>query len=119
MHFAYPPRKTSNPRPYLPRSSRLPGLPGLRRTRFKIIALAGLAFFALIYLVTRPSSSRHGAPAQRTPSGNPPAVVVTVLDEKKYSKEYLEMVRENRVQYAEKHGMLQDLSMTERMGSAI
>jgi mannan polymerase II complex MNN11 subunit len=29
---------------------------------------------------------------------------VTVLDESKYSKAYLETVKENRIQYAEKHG---------------
>ncbi|KAK4135638.1 glycosyltransferase family 34 protein [Trichocladium antarcticum] len=103
MHFAYPPRKASNPRPYLPRTSRLPGL---RRSRLKVIALAGLAFLALVYLVARPSGGRHGAAGRRPPSGSPPAVVVTVLDEKLYSTGYLDAVRENRVQYAEKHGML-------------
>lgn len=102
MHFALPPRKTSKPPPYLPRTSRLPGL---RRTRPKLIALAGLFFFALIYLVTRTSSSSHAAPTQRAPPrGNPPVVLVTVLDESKYSKAYLETVKENRMQYAEKHG---------------
>jgi mannan polymerase II complex MNN11 subunit len=31
-------------------------------------------------------------------------VLVTVLDESKYSKAYLETVKQNRLQYAEKHG---------------
>ena len=108
MHFALPPRKTSNPAPYLPRQSRRPILPTLRRTRLKLIALAGLAFVALIYLLTRGSSrsSGHGGKPDRIPSGNPPAVLVTVLDEGKYSKGYLEMVKENRKEYAERHGML-------------
>lgn len=101
MHFALPPRKTSQPPPYLPRSTRLPGL---RRSRLKLIALAGLAFLAFIYLVTRPSSSAHHAPARRAPKGNPPVVVVTVLDYSKYSNAYLQTVKENREQYAKKHG---------------
>lgn len=102
MHFAYPPRKTSNPPPYLPRSSRLPGL---RRNRLRLLILVGLAFFAFIYLVTRPGG-RHGAPPRRPPpSGKPPVVLVTVLDETKYSRAFLETVKENRVQYAQKHGM--------------
>jgi mannan polymerase II complex MNN11 subunit len=100
MHFALPPRKTSKPPPYLPRASRLPGL---RRSRVKLIALTGLFFFAVIYLLTRPSS-KHAAPTQRAPRGTPPVVLVTVLDESKYSKAYLETVKENRLQYAEKHG---------------
>lgn len=39
------------------------------------------------------------------PSGNPPAVLVTVLDESHYNREYLEEIKENRIQYAAKHGM--------------
>ncbi|KAK4039122.1 galactosyl transferase GMA12/MNN10 family-domain-containing protein [Parachaetomium inaequale] len=101
MHFALPPRKTSQPPPYLPRASRLPGL---RRSRLKVIALAGLFFLTLIYLVSRPSRSRNAVPTPRVPKGNPPVVLVTVLDETKYSKAYLETVKENRMQYAEKHG---------------
>jgi mannan polymerase II complex MNN11 subunit len=100
MHFALPPRKTSKPPPYLPRASRLPGL---RRSRVKLIAVAGFFFLSVIYLLTRPSS-QHAAPTQRAPRGTPPVVLVTVLDESKYSKAYLETVKQNRLQYAEKHG---------------
>jgi mannan polymerase II complex MNN11 subunit len=104
MHFALPPRKTSQPPPYLPRTSRLPGL---RRSRVKLIALAGLAFLTLLYLLTRSSSSSsgHAASAKRAPRGTPPVVMVTVLDHSKYNMQYLEMVKENRIKYAEKHGM--------------
>jgi len=31
-------------------------------------------------------------------------VIVTVLDEDNYSKEYIDNVRENRMEYAKKHG---------------
>jgi mannan polymerase II complex MNN11 subunit len=102
MHFALPPRKTSQPPPYVPRASRLSGL---RRSRLKVVALAGLFFLTLLYLVTRPSGSRNAVPVPRVPKGNPPVVLVTVLDVTKYSKAYLETVKENRMQYAEKHGM--------------
>ncbi|EAQ84001.1 hypothetical protein CHGG_10405 [Chaetomium globosum CBS 148.51] len=98
MHFALPPRKTSQPPPYLPRTSRLPGL---RRSRLKLIALGGLLFLTLIYLVTR-SSGRNAS--LREPKGDPPVVLVTVLDASKYSGVYLETVKQNRLQYAQKHG---------------
>ncbi|KAL2143438.1 hypothetical protein VTI28DRAFT_10425 [Corynascus sepedonium] len=101
MHFALPPRKTSRPPPYLPRTSRLPGL---RRTRPKLIALAGLFFFTLIYLVTRSGSEWNAVSSPRVPKGNPPVVLVTVLDASKYNGAYLETVKQNRLQYAEKHG---------------
>ncbi|KAK4214447.1 hypothetical protein QBC37DRAFT_283736 [Rhypophila decipiens] len=99
MHFAYPPRKSSNPQPYLPRGSKLPAL---RKSRLKVIALGGLAFFTIIWIIIRASGSR--APTRHKPNGNPPAVIVTVLDEKKYSKGYIDTIKENRMQYAEKHG---------------
>ena len=99
MHFAYPPRKSSNPPPYL----RAAKLPGIRRSRLRVIALAGLAFLALLYLLTR-GGSRHGGGKSHTPSGNPPVVLVTVLDEAKFKKDYLDTIKENRIQYAQRHG---------------
>src|SRR5690606_9073272 len=101
MHFALPPRKTSRPPPYLPRTSRLPGL---RKTRAKLFAIAGVIFFTFIYLLTRSSSGWHAVPLPRVPKGDPPVVLVTVLDASKYNGVYLETVKQNRLQYAEKHG---------------
>lgn len=100
MHFAYPPRKSSNPPPFLPRASRLPTF---GRNRLKLIALGGLAFIIILYLFNR-GGTRHGYPTPRPPSGNPPVVILTVMDETKYPKQYLDIVKENRVAYAEKHG---------------
>ncbi|KAK4186081.1 hypothetical protein QBC35DRAFT_516476 [Podospora australis] len=100
MHFAYPPRKTSNPPPYLPRTTRLPGL---RRNRLKLVAITGLFFLAVIYLLTRPNNGSRKS-LSHTPTGKPPVVLVTVLDENKYSKAYIDTVKENRIKYAEKHG---------------
>src|SRR3569833_4214 len=105
MHFAYAPRKNSDPPPFLPRSSRFPTLT-LRRSRVKVIALAGLAFVGLLFLILRPGQkTSHPSLSQHIPSGKPPAVLVTVYDETNYPKSYLDTVRDNRRQYAEKHGM--------------
>jgi mannan polymerase II complex MNN11 subunit len=104
MHFAYPPRKSSTPPKFVPAraSSRLPTL---RRSRAKVLALAGLAFIFVLYLLTRRGSSKH-ALTRHIPSGKPPVVIVTVIDESHhYPTEYLDAVRENRRLYAEKHGM--------------
>lgn len=63
-----------------------------------------MAFFTLIWLFQRGGSSQHAPPAYHKPSGNPPVVIVTVFNEGKYGKGYLDMVKENRLKYAEKHG---------------
>jgi len=104
MHFAYPPRKSSNPPPYL-RAAKLPGFTGLRRSRLKVIGAIGFAFLVLIYILTRPG--HHRMYKSYAPTGNPPVVLVTVLDEMKYDKPYLDLIKENRIQYAEKHGTAQ------------
>lgn len=101
MHFAYPPRKSSNPPPFKPRSTQWPTL---RRRRLKLLAIAGLVFVAFLYLVSRRGGSRN-YPQEHVPSGKPPAVLVTVFDESDYGKDYLDSIRENRKLYAEKHGM--------------
>jgi mannan polymerase II complex MNN11 subunit len=42
--------------------------------------------------------------SERIPSGTPPVVVVTVLDPDGYSKDYINNIKENRMEYAKKHG---------------
>lgn len=37
-------------------------------------------------------------------SGTPPVVIVTVVDPGSYSKEYINNIKENRNEYARKHG---------------
>ncbi len=103
MHFAYPPRKSSNPPPYMRASKFNLPIPALRRGRTKLIALAGLAFITLIYLLTR-SGGRQGQYKAHKPSGKPPVVLVTVFDESKFPREYTDLIKENRRQYAAKHG---------------
>lgn len=65
----------------------------------------------LIWLLTRGGSSQYrtrggsSGMANHVPSGKPPAVIVTVLDEGRFGARYTELVKENRRLYAEKHGM--------------
>ncbi|EMR61794.1 putative glycosyltransferase family 34 protein [Eutypa lata UCREL1] len=98
MHFAYPARKNSNPPRYLPRTSRLPTI---RRRHLKSIALFGLAILALIWFLSSGGPRRHH---ERKISGKPPVVIVTVFNEKSDNVEYIKSIKENRLQYAEKHG---------------
>ncbi|KAI2611045.1 glycosyltransferase family 34 protein [Hypoxylon fragiforme] len=97
MHYAYPPRKSSNPPPYLPRSSRIPRI---RKSHLRSIALLVLAIFGLVWLFS--GRSRHAG--RRTITGKPPVVLVTVFDDKIVDSLYTKNIRENRMQYAEKHG---------------
>ncbi|KAH9908129.1 galactosyl transferase GMA12/MNN10 family-domain-containing protein [Xylariomycetidae sp. FL2044] len=97
MHYAYPPRKSSHPPPYLPRSSRIPTV---RRSHLKTIALFCLAVIALIWLFSGHSKSGGGHKI----SGKPPVVLVTVFDDKHENAAYNKNIRDNRMQYAEKHG---------------
>ncbi|CAN8103603.1 unnamed protein product [Discula destructiva] len=130
MHLPYPSprRKPSDPTPFLPaaRSSsstssstnafapirRRLAIP--RRYRQHALAIGTLFAIALVWLLTRSSSGassrssrRGGGPvgmANHVPAGTPPAVIVTVLDEKRFGAKYTELLKENRRLYAEKHG---------------
>jgi mannan polymerase II complex MNN11 subunit len=100
MHFAYPPRKNSNPPPFGRRSGNIP--PILRRLRKRTILFCFLGVVGLLYLLL---GSKSGSPyREHVPSGNPPVVVVTVSDYSEYSTSYLESIRNNREQYAKRHG---------------
>ncbi|KAJ4414290.1 putative alpha-1,6-mannosyltransferase mnn11 [Gnomoniopsis sp. IMI 355080] len=116
MHLPYPPRKSSNPAPFIPaRASSAPfsrrfALP--RRYRQHALAIGTCFMIALIWLLTRggggSSASVHRGGtlgmANHVPAGRPPAVLVTVLDEHKFGAKYMELVKENRKLYADRHG---------------
>ncbi|KAK3899480.1 sphingosine-1-phosphate lyase protein [Staphylotrichum tortipilum] len=111
MHFALPPRKTSQPPPYLPRSSTtrllLPG--ALRRGRGRLVAVVVGLVLTVVFLLSRSGGNgRNGGGSGNggwsAPSGKPPVVLVTVLDASRYGPGYLETVKRNRVEYAEMHG---------------
>jgi mannan polymerase II complex MNN11 subunit len=77
----------------------------LRRNRLKLISVVALVSITFFYFLTRPRrASRTPSPAH-TPSGDPPAVIVTVFDHKHLKPEYQELVKENRKAYADLHGM--------------
>ncbi|KYK58462.1 alpha-1,2-galactosyltransferase-like protein [Drechmeria coniospora] len=99
MHFAYPPRKNSNPPPFRPRSTRLPLW---RRSRSRTFALVLLAFIGAIYLLF--GRSKPSPYHERVPSGVPEVVLVTVIDPVSWSDEYVSGVKENREKYGQRHG---------------
>ncbi|KAK6597761.1 galactosyl transferase GMA12/MNN10 family protein [Botrytis cinerea] len=71
----------------------------LRRSRAKTIVLGACAIGVVFFILSRILGGANGVP-----SGTPPVVIVTVLDTVGYSKEYQDSVKENRIQYARKHG---------------
>ncbi|KAH7149890.1 galactosyl transferase GMA12/MNN10 family-domain-containing protein [Dactylonectria estremocensis] len=98
MQFAYPPRKSSNPPAFRPRTSNIP----LRPSRLRTILLLVLAVVGLLWLLSGP---RKETPyREHVPSGKPPVVILTVIDPTKYSDTYLKTITDNREQYAAKHG---------------
>ncbi|KAG5747521.1 hypothetical protein H9Q69_003126 [Fusarium xylarioides] len=100
MHFAYPPRKNSNPPPFKQRSSQIP--PILRRIRKRtalLLLLGAIGFIFFLFGLKGETPYR-----EHVPSGNPPVVVVTVLDNTQYNEAYLESIRHNREQYASRNG---------------
>ncbi|KAL1855801.1 putative alpha-1,6-mannosyltransferase mnn11 [Diaporthe australafricana] len=114
MHLPYPKRKSSNAQPFLPRGSN-PSRYGVgfsipRRYRSQAFAAAALVLIGLIWLLTRGGSSQNGGRSgsigmtSHVPAGKPPAVIVTVVDEKRFGARYTELVKENRKLYAAKHG---------------
>jgi hypothetical protein len=74
------------------------------------VALVGLAFLTLVFLLTRSGSGNNGGNYGGSGSGGgglkgqPAVVLVTVLDASKYGPGYLETVKRNREAYAEMHG---------------
>lgn len=99
MHFAMPPRKTSQPPPYARASRSSP----IRRKQLQFVALTGCTLLLLIYLAIR----LFGSSVERAPPGTPEVVVVTLLDEATMSDEYRARIMENRKHYADKNGMLE------------
>ncbi|KAK8198492.1 putative alpha-1,6-mannosyltransferase mnn11 [Zalaria obscura] len=97
MHFAFPPRKSSNPPPYAARSSRSPFL---RRSKAQSLALLALGAIAFIWLL---SKLFGGSSSNYIPPGTPRAVVITTIDPK-LSESYKEAIIANRRHYASRHG---------------
>jgi mannan polymerase II complex MNN11 subunit len=99
MQFAYPPRKASNPPVYAHRKSHTTWL---RRSRARTLAIGAGILFSLWFILSRLTGG-----SQHVQVGEPTeAVVVTVLQPGLYSEEYIENIRQNRIQYARRRGKL-------------
>ncbi len=99
MHFALPPRKTSQPPPYA-RASRKTSY--VRQQQLRLVGYIGCSIL-IIYLLFR-YVSFSDALVESTPPGTPPVVIVTVFDEQHMSDEYITNIRANREDYAARQG---------------
>lgn len=97
MQFPYP-RKKSDPARYKPSYASRSDLLRLRNAR--IVTATGLAIIAFVYLLFYLFS---GPATTRIPSGTPEVVIVTTLDPT-LSPSYKQNIRENRRDYASRHG---------------
>lgn len=98
MQFAVP-NRYHRPSPFI-----LSSVPRqlTRRRRFLYLIVGLLCAFFIFGKLW----GGRGAPGFMRPRGVPEVVLVTVLDQQKYSTAYLDKVIENRKEYAEAHGML-------------
>ncbi|KAK5101808.1 putative alpha-1,6-mannosyltransferase mnn11 [Lithohypha guttulata] len=101
MHFALPPRKTSFPPPY----ARVSAKNYSEKRRRQIQYLAYLIFAVLtLYLVAAFFTGEYVRSQDGTISPGASVVIVTVLDEVSMSKDYISVIKENRDDYARRHG---------------
>jgi mannan polymerase II complex MNN11 subunit len=71
----------------------------LRRSRIQAIIVCVCAVGAVLFIL-----SHLFGDSDSIPSGTPPVVIVTVVDPESYSKDYIDNIKENRIEYARKHG---------------
>jgi mannan polymerase II complex MNN11 subunit len=74
-----------------------------RRKRLKQGAVIACGALSIIFLIYRLFSSKPPMVYDRIPTGAPEVVIVTVLDPS-MSEEYVATVKENRQDYAKRHG---------------
>jgi hypothetical protein len=99
MHFALPPRKTSQA-PYAAAPRHTSHL-RQQQVRFAGYVVCGLLTLYL-FLHYVPLSSPLAASVS---SGTPPVVIVTVFDEQQMSEEYISNIKANREDYALRQGL--------------
>lgn len=98
MQFALPPRKTSHPPPYA-RPVRLPTDRRRQQLLGGLLVFTVLTLYLLVSWIRSPGNYRDHAPA-----GSPDVVIVTVFDTASMSEEYISKIKENREDYAQRHG---------------
>lgn len=100
MHFAFPPRKPSaHSTMFTARASKAPLF---RRSRIQFLVLCALGIGTLLFIIAKILGFGGGAPP-----GTPLVVIVTVINPESQSKQYIADIKENREQYAKKHGKTQ------------
>ena len=99
MQFALPPR--SSPHSVRNRSSTY----GLRRRHLRICGIFSFLAIAILLLLSYGFSSTD-TPA---PKDGPKVVIVTVLDEDRFSDQYIQRIKANREDYVARHGTLRDI----------
>ena len=104
MHFALPPRKTSQPPPYARPAVRPHSTARRRQLQLLGYAVLGILTIYLLYSWLRGSASPGANNGEI--EADPDVVIVTVFDEKFMSKEYISMIKANREDYAARHGMM-------------
>ena len=112
MAFGALQRKSSNPTPYRPTSA-ISRSNALFRKRLKtggFIAVVMVMLWMLLHLFNSNSSRAWSSVNERSrqgpaPAGEPEVVIVTVLDPK-MKESYKQKMKENRDDYARRHGML-------------
>ncbi|KAI1922097.1 putative alpha-1,6-mannosyltransferase mnn11 [Ophidiomyces ophidiicola] len=100
MQFALPPRKTSHPPLYARPSSSS----ALRYRQLKALAVIVFGILSVFFLISRVFSFDRSSSSVSVQSG-PNVVLVTVLDEKKFSDKYIQRIKQNREDYAKRHAM--------------
>jgi hypothetical protein len=113
MHFAYPNnRKSSHPPPYSSRPTLSTFINSLRRVRRRSLAIGALSLLAFFYILSKLFGSSPPAPIAplppaftKAPSGHPNVVLVTTIN-KALDPFFTDALKQNRVDYAAKHGMI-------------
>jgi mannan polymerase II complex MNN11 subunit len=104
MHFALPPRKTSQP-PLYARSATL-NAASQRRRRLRSIGYAAMTLvglYALLQIILLCCSRGDGTEHIEGPQD---VVIVTVLNNDSMGEDYIRMIKANRDHYAARHGNL-------------
>lgn len=109
MHFALPPRKTSQPPPYA-RASRKPSRFRPQQLRLVVYVVSGILTISILLHYVFFSN----ALLESVPPGTPPIVIVTVFDQQRMSDEYIQKIKANREDYATRQGQCHPLECKAR-----
>ncbi|OJD14497.1 hypothetical protein AJ78_05147 [Emergomyces pasteurianus Ep9510] len=104
MQFALPPRKPSHNVPY----ARLSHSSAARRRKLKTVAVLVVVAFSFFFLLSRLFSSSTSSLTtffgDVVPTKATNIVIVTVLDDDELGDKYIQRIRQNREDYAKRHG---------------